>query len=151
MTAARVIAASAPTSRVSTTMPAITGKQAALANQAPQRGREQAGDDGDIKARDDDDVAGAGAVELVVEVGVDAGFDAEQDTGQQGGFRLGQQSGDHRLSLGTDGVERSPERVALAAAEQGHLGPLDHRVHALACQVLLVVIGTMSKWNPPVL
>ena len=60
-------------------MPASVGHRGgAPSEQLDAERHQQAGDERDIAAADDDDMAGSGQVELLVEVVGDARFDAEQ-------------------------------------------------------------------------
>ena len=111
----------------------------ALADHPAEGGRHDAGDDRDVKSRDDDDVAGARVVELIVQVPVDAGFDAQEDAGQQRGLRLRQQLRDDLLPAFTEPIQRGPDAASLVAREDGHFGALDQRVYPLASEIGFVV------------
>ena len=66
---------------------------ALAAKKARAEGDQHTGDQSHVGSRNDDDVAGAGQVELVVEIVGDAGLDAQQHAVGQGGVGLGQAVG----------------------------------------------------------
>jgi hypothetical protein len=97
------------------------------ARQRPQRGR----DDGDVPARDGDDVAGAGDREGVRKVAVDAIPQPDQDARRQAGLRLGHRSIETGGGCAPEGLKRSidgarpgqdVERVRAQGPDRANLG-----------------------------
>ena len=80
-------------------------QRGAPSEQLDAHGQEQAGDEGHIAAADHDHMAGAGEVELLVQVVGDAGFDAEQHPVGQGCKRLGQPPVEQRFTAGAQAVD----------------------------------------------
>ena len=113
-------------------------KAPALAQQSPEKGREQAGNDGDIESTDRDDVGCPRLPEGILNVRGDAGLDPQQDTGVKGGFRIGEQAVDALQGPLFEAVNECQQRVALAAHDPPGGGRRHQAVNPLAGQVIAV-------------
>ena len=112
---------------------------ALAAKDARAEGDQHAGDQGHVGSRDDDHVAGAGQVELVVEVVGDARFDAQQHAVGQGGIGFGQELVEQGFAVGAQGVDALQDGAAqIGAIEHVDACIVHQAVDVLARQVLPV-------------
>ena len=70
------------------------------------------GQDGDVEARDGDDVGGAGIPVGLLEIGRQAVIVPEQDAGQQGSFRVGEDLVELGHRLIPEAIDQVQERIS---------------------------------------
>jgi hypothetical protein len=101
--------------------PAGSGRPAAR-EQLAEKDREQAGDDGDIKSGDGDDVRRAGPLIGCSQAIRQVVIQAQQDAVEQGRFRLGHNLVDYLVRMQPPTVEQADQRVAGSPLQQAGPG-----------------------------